>query len=151
MINKERVFMVITSIFIVLCVIVIVFMFKKDKRDNVTNIKEKNIVSDIVIEIDKKFERNKNNETGRIIIEEYYRTGVNNDLEVKIENQNGKEMQSQTKELKTQEETLGSEILVTQLQIDFKMPKDTFYIKCTVTKGKDTIDFIVDYRDFIER
>ena len=143
-INKDKNILIFASIFVfvVACTIYTVF-FSKD-RENMTKINDL-IFNETVFDVKS---TSKSGTLAEIDLTELYMIGVDNKFEILIQDDQNDKIKSKIKEGNTREEETGGMILETEYTVAFSYPKDTDYIKATITKGNDKKSFTIDIRDF---
>lgn len=144
--SRDKNIFIIASIFVfivIACTIYTIF-FKNDKKENMTKIDDL-IFNETVFEVSN-FE--KNSSSAKIDLKELYMIGAEYKFDILIQDDQNKKIKYVITKGETKEEEPSGMILETEFTITFNYPKNTDYIKATITKGTDNKIFTIDIRDF---
>lgn len=144
--SRDKNILIIVSIFVfivIACTIYTIF-FTNDKKENMTKIDDL-IFNETVFEVSN---FGKNSSSAKIALKELYMIGAEDKFDILIQDDQNKKIKYVITKGKTKEEEPSGMILETEFTITFNYPKNTDYIKATITKGADKKIFTIDIRDF---
>ena len=146
--NKNIVITVVIAMIIVLVYLAVILVFA-DNRKDMTQI-DILTFDNCIMEINenKRLKWDKDDEKAVIPLEFVYVIGTDKEFDVEIRNQDNKDLKANLIEEQTKEDGVGSDVFITDYRVEFDMPKDTYYIKLTVSKDGISQEISIDYRYF---